>query len=82
MWLVENHIPLYDEDTLISALELAIGECHRNGLTGIHDAGVSKDDIALYQRAIVAGKFNLQDVPRWGAGKLGGGNARTLLGQA
>ena len=61
MWLVENHIPLYDEDTLISALELAIGECHRNGLTGIHDAGVSKDDIALYQRAIVAGKFNLRD---------------------
>ena len=51
MWLVENHIPEYDDETLIRALELAIAECHKYGLTAVHDAGLTATEIALYKKS-------------------------------
>jgi predicted amidohydrolase YtcJ len=35
-------------------------ETARLGLTGVHDAGISMDDIRLYREAIDAGKFDLR----------------------
>lgn len=50
MWLVEDHIPEYDEETLLQALEMAIHECNRLGLTSVHDAGIPKSEIELFKK--------------------------------
>ncbi len=42
------------------ALRVGIEEFLRNGITQVHDAGVSEDDIALYRSALEAGELNLR----------------------
>jgi len=53
MRLITDHIPPYDEKVLLDALGLAIHECNRLGLTGIHDAGVSLSDIELFKQYLL-----------------------------
>ncbi len=49
MRLVQAHIP--DPDTALRrrALRLALASASAAGLTGVHDAGVSREDLALYR---------------------------------
>ncbi len=50
MKLVEQAIPQSDAAELEGALERAIHECLRFGVTSVHDAGTEWDTIALYRR--------------------------------
>ena len=61
MALISAHVPPYDDKTLMHALELAIHECNRLGLTGVHDAGVPRSELELYMRAIDQDTFNLRN---------------------
>ncbi|GBD01584.1 N-substituted formamide deformylase [bacterium HR18] len=52
MELVARHIPRPTEAVLEEALQRAVTEVHRYGLTGVHDAGADWDTIQRYRRAI------------------------------
>jgi len=60
MALVERFIPPPSEEDLERALELAIGECLRYGITSVHDAGVDRRTIERYRRFIDEGRFPLR----------------------
>jgi len=60
MNLVGNFVPPYDDETLLEALQLAILECNRLGITSVHDAGTVANEINLFKRAIDEGKFNIR----------------------
>jgi len=47
--LIQEHIPQTTPEKNIEAFELAVAACHRNGITGFHDAGIGKETINLYQ---------------------------------
>ncbi len=49
MSLIAGHIPDNDIERHKQALELAQQACWRNGITSFHDAGVSRENIALYK---------------------------------
>lgn len=51
MSLIAAHIPDNDLEKHKQALDLAIKACWRNGITSFHDAGVSRENIELYQWA-------------------------------
>ncbi|MDH3495509.1 MAG: amidohydrolase [Gemmatimonadota bacterium] len=59
--LVGRVIPPDSRDELREAILVAIAEANRWGLTGIHDAGVSEDVIALYEELARAGRYNLRN---------------------
>jgi len=61
MWLVEEFIPPISLQKKRTALSMAIYECNKNGLTGVHDAGVKKSDIDFFKREIDRGTFNLRN---------------------
>jgi predicted amidohydrolase YtcJ len=44
MDLVSDKIPDPSFEDRVRRLKLAIEECHKNGLTGIHDAGIERED--------------------------------------
>lgn len=46
--LIDDHIPQNSVDRDRQALNLALKACLRNGITSFHDAGASREDIALY----------------------------------
>lgn len=48
MNLIDRHIPKNTEDTDKQALDLALKACLRNGITSFHDAGATRENIALY----------------------------------
>ena len=48
--LIRKHIPESTPEQNLKAFELAVAACHRNGITGFHDAGVGKETIALYEQ--------------------------------
>jgi predicted amidohydrolase YtcJ len=48
--LVAQHVPPVDLSQREKALSLALAELARNGITSFQDAGVGKDDIALFKR--------------------------------
>ncbi len=50
MSLIAQHIPQNTAETDEQALSLAIDACFRNGLTSFHDAGASRENIALFQK--------------------------------
>lgn len=50
MDLVENAIPALDDATAERALALGMREAVAHGLTGVHDAGVSLENLARYRR--------------------------------
>lgn len=49
MTLITEHIPPDTDETDREALELAIEACLRNGITSFHDAGTTRENIALFR---------------------------------
>lgn len=60
MYLVSGAIPAPDDATRERALSAALDAAVRNGLTGVHDMGVSREDLALMRRFADAGKLPLR----------------------
>lgn len=61
MELVARAIPEPSRAEQITAIEAAIAEANRWGLTGIHDAGVAPGTIDLYEELARAGRYNLRN---------------------
>ena len=59
--LVGQHIPELNRDERIQAIQLAIQECLRWGVTSIHDAGVGPETIDLYKELAGNGRFKLRN---------------------
>lgn len=60
MDLIEEAIPVPGRALREEALERALAEAVRNGLTGIHDMGVPLEDLALFRRFADAGRLPLR----------------------
>lgn len=60
MDLINAIIPAPDEKTREKALRLALKATARNGLTGVHDMGTSREDLALFRRFADAGELTLR----------------------
>ena len=60
MDLIDAHIPANTPEKDAQALELAMQACLRNGITSFHDAGVSRERIALFQRFRDEGKLKVR----------------------
>ena len=60
MRLVEKAIPAPTEAYRELALQRALEAAVRNGLTGVHDMGVSREDLALMRRFADAGRLPLR----------------------
>lgn len=58
--LVDAVVPPPSDALRTRALEAALALAARNGLTGLHDMGVSLADLALYRRFADAGKLSLR----------------------
>jgi len=60
MSIIAKHIPPRTGETNARALQLAMETCWKNGITGFHDAGAGRDEIALYHKFRDAGKLDLR----------------------
>lgn len=60
MTLIAQHIPQDTPESDERALELAIQACQRNGLTGFHDAGASRENIALFNKFLESKKLGVR----------------------
>ena len=60
MTMITRHIPESTPETDKQAFELAIEACHRNGITGFHDAGIPRETIELYKAMQANGKMNIR----------------------
>jgi predicted amidohydrolase YtcJ len=60
MNLIDRHIPQNTEDTDRQALDLALKACLRNGLTGFHDAGATRENIDLFHEFKKEGKLSVR----------------------
>lgn len=60
MNLVDGRVPAPAPEQYAQALQLAIAEANRYGLTSVHEAGVGLDQVRLYQQAIDDGRFSLR----------------------
>lgn len=60
MDLVETAMPALDDATAQRALELGMQEAVRHGLTGVHDAGVSLENLRRYRRLADSGSMPLR----------------------
>lgn len=58
--LITKNIPEITDDQYNKAFELAVKACHRNGITSFHDAGIGRENIALYQAKKKAGQLNVR----------------------
>lgn len=58
--LVSAHIPPLDDATREKRLLAALQSAVSNGLTGVHDMGVSREDLALMKRLADQGKLPLR----------------------
>lgn len=58
--LIRKHIPESTPEKNAKAFELAVAACHRNGITGFHDAGIGKETISLYEEMKVANKMKIR----------------------
>lgn len=61
MGLVSRAIPPVSRLELRERVKAAIAEANRWGLTGIHDAGVSRDAVDVYVELARAGQYNLRN---------------------
>jgi predicted amidohydrolase YtcJ len=61
MGLVNRHVPAASRDQMKTAVQSAIAEMNRWGLTGVHDAGVSRAVIDVYEEVAREGQFNIRD---------------------
>ncbi|MFS4416158.1 amidohydrolase [Maribacter sp. 2307ULW6-5] len=60
MTLITKHIPETTPEKDAKAFELAVAACHRNGITGFHDAGIGKETIALFNKMKEEGKMGVR----------------------
>lgn len=60
MDLIERQVPPAPEEQLSEALQLALGETKRYGLTGVHEAGLDRRTSERYQQAIDRGAFDVR----------------------
>lgn len=60
MALVEQAMPAPDRALRLRALELAVAEAARQGLTGVHDAGVDLDALALMRELADADRLPIR----------------------
>ena len=60
MAIITANIPAPDLQTRQLALQQALQETRRFGLTSVHEAGTSLDDLRLYQDAIANDRFTLR----------------------
>lgn len=60
MHLVTDAIPALDDASRERALALALDKAVSNGLTGVHDMGVSREDLALMKRFAEQGRLPLR----------------------
>lgn len=58
--LVRSKIPAPTYAQIKRQLALAAAECARLGLTGVHDAGVSAEDLRAYKELIAEGRFPMR----------------------
>ncbi len=58
--LIWKHIPATTPEKDTQAFELAVVACHRNGITGFHDAGIGRETIALYDNMKAADKLKIR----------------------
>ncbi|HEY3405118.1 MAG TPA: amidohydrolase [Ohtaekwangia sp.] len=58
--LIEQHIPDNTSETDAQALELALQACLRNGITSLHDAGASRENIKLFHQFRDQGKLSVR----------------------
>ncbi len=67
--LVSRHIPPMTKEEKRRAARLAVEECLAAGLTGVHEAGGSREDIELYEELMEAGEFDFRiyEFIRWPA---------------
>tara|TARA_R110002110_G_scaffold412299_1_gene638096 strand:- start:722 stop:2368 length:1647 start_codon:yes stop_codon:yes gene_type:complete len=57
MRFIEDAMPAAGAESRARALQLALAEIARSGLTGVHDMGVSLEDFELYRQLDRAGKL-------------------------
>lgn len=60
MGIIAGHIPENSVATNVRALQLALEACHRNGITGFHDAGASEESIELFKELRKEGNLDLR----------------------
>ncbi len=60
MDLVNKVVPPLDDASREKALRLALEATARNGLTGVHDMGTSREDLALFRRFADEGRLSLR----------------------
>lgn len=60
MGLISRFIPDDEEGRDAQALELAVKACWRNGITSFHDAGVTRENIALFKKFKEEGKLGVR----------------------
>ena len=60
MALISQHIPQNTPEDDRAALALALRACHRNGITGFHDAGASAKTIGLLREFKEAGNMHVR----------------------
>jgi predicted amidohydrolase YtcJ len=58
--LITRHIPENTPERNAKAFELAVAACHRDGITGFHDAGIGRETISLYEQMKAAGKMQVR----------------------
>lgn len=58
--LIRKHMPESTPEKNAKAFELAIAACHRNGITGFHDAGIGRETISLYEEMKTADKMKIR----------------------
>jgi len=60
MTLIDSVVPLPDKAYRTQALQRALDAAARNGLTGVHDMGTSRDDLALFREFADADRLPLR----------------------
>ncbi|MEO7991952.1 MAG: amidohydrolase [Chryseolinea sp.] len=58
--LIQQYVPGVDSTSDQQALTLALQACLRNGITSFHDAGASRENIALYHQFKKEGKLDVR----------------------
>lgn len=60
MGSITRHIPANSPEKDRQAFDLAMAACHRNGITGFHDAGIGSKTVDLYHQMKVEGNMKLR----------------------
>ncbi|MEJ2722334.1 MAG: amidohydrolase, partial [bacterium] len=60
MSLVTDHMPDPSFEDRVARVKLAIEECRRNGLTGMHDAGVDRESCAVLEHLATRGELDFR----------------------